>query len=412
MKIVKTFFHCYKLIVTLVCIFLFGTCYLGCQPISKETTKNEAEVTDPSLKPDEGTTKNNSYDLMWEFKIGGTGDINTPVIVGNNIVFSIDYGANYSMVYALDKKTNELQWHKSMDFRTLNHSVASGNMVFFTSNGVFAAIDAVTGETKWEYTPEEWGFLTPSICTEQIVIAVLERDQHTMHKDEIIAFDITTGEIKWRNRVNAALIMTKIPAIGHGMIYVGTSNWMGALDIETGKEVWNVPANLFYSHPLTNPGVNDEIVCFIIDGGHKLLALEMLTGEEKWQVELPETLSFSGSTPLLSNDYVYLRTFQKEGYLVVIDATTGEVLQEYDSESYRGAPVAQDEHFLYLHFYNRIHTLMKQNSKLEPVWSFRSRNSSYNRLLLEKDILYFGAGNTLYAIRNLIDPTDPLKKIP
>jgi alcohol dehydrogenase (cytochrome c) len=125
----------------------------------------------------------------------------------------------------------------------------------------------------------------------------------TSNNNHVFALDATTGRVLWKYFYEpkkpagaaagpAAVSVARGLALGHGHVYFGTEsdNFLVALDIATGKEVWrtNVEDKEEFGCSMRNPPlvVKDMVVVGerLGDSGHRghLVAFDGKTGKQRW----------------------------------------------------------------------------------------------------------------------------------
>jgi outer membrane protein assembly factor BamB len=146
---------------------------------------------------------------------------------------------------------------------------------------------------------------------------------------------------------------------------------------------WRVPPtplpDAAAQHPIVGPLVTDgEAVFFTTDAG-VVRALELPTGETRWEVSLaPGVLSVSGGT-------VFLR--RGEGGVDALDAKAGAILWQSHAGSPGDLPAASDgEHIVVL---GRAATLLSARSG-EKIWTTRGLGTFSTAPLFAKDRVVAG----------------------
>jgi len=143
------------------------------------------------------------------------------------------------------------------------------------------------------------------------------------HKGEVIAFELASGRVAWRERVKAPL--SGGTAAGDGMVLVGTSDGqLFALDAASGKSRWSVRVN---GEVLSPAAISERLIALrTVDG--KLHALAPADGHELWVQQQPvPRLSLRGTaSPVIAGDLV-LCGFDN-GRVLAVNAGDGSVQWE------------------------------------------------------------------------------------
>lgn len=130
--------------------------------------------------------------------------------------------------------------------------------------------------------------------------------------DEIISFDSVTGQVRWRDRVDAAVVHT--PQIGHPVVYVGSAaGTLTAFNQNGGTRMWSVALGA----PLTLAAVDASLL--VVGAGSALVALNPATGATLFRVELGSAPAFF---PVLDRTGIIVPL---SGHVVALDRAGNEV---------------------------------------------------------------------------------------
>jgi len=150
--------------------------------------------------------------LSWSYELGagGGGQEATP-LVWNNTIYGI---TTWSVVFAVDARSGKQVWRwdpevnqtgmrRRMCCGAVNRGIAISNGMIFVpvNDGRMVALDALTGQVKWENRvayPQDWYSLTmaPRIAGNKVVVGVAGGD-HPI-RGFFDAYDIATGKRAWR----------------------------------------------------------------------------------------------------------------------------------------------------------------------------------------------------------------------
>lgn len=113
------------------------------------------------------------------------------------------------------------------------------------------ALDATTGEMKWEYTPPTDNSAQGVACCDVVNRGAAYYDGKIYYNtldDHTVAVDAKTGKEVWHTKlgdISKGETMTMAPLVVKGKVLVGDSGgemgvrgWLAALDAETGKLLW------------------------------------------------------------------------------------------------------------------------------------------------------------------------------
>jgi quinohemoprotein ethanol dehydrogenase len=150
--------------------------------------------------------------LAWSYVVGaGGGNQEATPLVWNNTIYGI---TNWSVVFALDARTGKQLWRWDPEVNQgavrpklccgiVNRGLAISNGLIFAPviDGRLTALDAHTGEVKWEARlgyPQNWISITmaPRVAGNKVVIGVAGGDHPV--RGFFDAYDIATGHRAWR----------------------------------------------------------------------------------------------------------------------------------------------------------------------------------------------------------------------
>jgi outer membrane protein assembly factor BamB len=260
---------------------------------------------------------------LWHSTIaeGVTDFSGSPTVVGDTIYVSngsspavldgvvFDGSAFGDLVSALDASTGELRWRTQMP-----------------QVGIYA-LKAEDGAILWHVQTLDRVESSPAVANGLVFAG---DNFGTLH-----AIDAATGEERWQQKfpwVNTYIEAS--PAVAKGVVYVGsdmnggyggfTSDFI-AFDAQTGEEVWH------FSWPngaLSSPVVVDGVIYFgSLD--HHLYALDAESGAQLWAMDLGDNVS---SSPAVVDGTLYVGTgsygTREPGYVYAITGSSGEASSE------------------------------------------------------------------------------------
>lgn len=184
-----------------------------------------------------------------------------------------------------------------------------GGIVYVgSSNKNFYALDALTGNLKWNYTGTNWFvYSSPTYTNGTIYVGCVD--------SYVYAFDATTGAVKWKFLAGNTGVESDAVAV-NGVVYVGSNDdYLYALDAATGQMKWRF---LTGGNISASPVVINGSVYFGSSDG-KLYALNANNGSLKWSFTTGAMINQSG--PAYVNGVIYVGS--RDSYLYAIDAATG-----------------------------------------------------------------------------------------
>lgn len=274
-----------------------------------------------------------------------TGDEQMRFLVGgelamNGIAFA--HGMLYlvrkgHIMIALDARSGQERWH--MDTISIVHAapLVIGHVVLVESGAnTLLCLDAFTGEEYWAFHSEDtlsefWPTRTTPALAGNVVYVALGAS------NEFNALDLRTGRKLWEVSLHER--MTGGPLINAvlGLVYVVTwSGHIAAFDMHTGKLHWEIslPAGSEAS-----PALSQELETLYIgsyDGN--LYALDAQTGHISWHIATGGAIS-SAATAIQGTSQNWVSVASQSGTCLVLDARTGTQLRIWKIGELRSAPV-------------------------------------------------------------------------
>jgi outer membrane protein assembly factor BamB len=200
-------------------------------------------------------------------------------------------------------------------------SYDSGKLYATTGLGTVAQLDATTGQLGWTVTPGGPLRGSPSVANGGIY--VMSQD------NQIFALSETDGATQWTASgplETAGVFGVGAPAIARATVIAGFSSGdLNAYRYENGRVVWQDA--LTRTSMSTSVGdvtdvdaspVIDESRVYAVGAGGRMIALDLLTGQRLWEVNLGGI-----STPALGGDWLFV--VADDAKLYCIERTTGKI---------------------------------------------------------------------------------------
>ena len=200
-------------------------------------------------------------------------------------------------------------------------SYDSGKLYATTGLGTVAQLDAATGKLGWTVTPGGPLRGSPSVANGGIY--VMSQD------NQIYALSETDGSTQWTASgplETAGVFGVGAPAIARATVIAGFSSGdLDAYRYENGRVVWQDA--LTRTSMSTSVGdvtdvdaspVVDESRVYAVGAGGRMIALDLLTGQRLWEVNLGGI-----STPALGGDWLFV--VDDTAKLYCIERTTGKI---------------------------------------------------------------------------------------
>src|SRR5258706_2328474 len=214
---------------------------------------------------------------------------------------------NSARVFALDLGTGVARWINEADWKiSITSSVATANGLVYTgsSDGMFYAIDAINGKTKWSQKLANSFFYSPVIANGVVYAGCGD--------GRIYAIDAVSGTRKWTTSLGTYGVFTT-PLVANNILYIQCNNNLYAINASNGNQIWMSSAlvNMFSSPALANGTV------YIGGNDSSLYAIDAATGNTNWNTK---TGGISTS-PVIATNIIYIGSTNDSLY--AIDALTG-----------------------------------------------------------------------------------------
>jgi eukaryotic-like serine/threonine-protein kinase len=222
----------------------------------------------------------------WEFITGDK--VETSPTVVNGIVY---FGSYDKKIYALDAVTGTKKWeYVAGGSISSSPAVVDGLLYFGSLDKSVYCLDAITGTIRWSVITEAFVFASPTVDNGIVYFSA----------KNVLALDAKTGNKKWEYISSAGFILTS-PQVVNSIVYVGGgSNDFVALDAKTGAKKWNFSGVQYaYGSPVVANGV-----VFYGEFEYFFYSLDATTGTKKWNFKTAGTV-YSGACVLDKNGKVY-----------------------------------------------------------------------------------------------------------
>lgn len=237
--------------------------------------------------------------VLWQYASEGTA-WRSPAVAGGVAYLQSGDGK----VTALDAATGEVRWQATLESVSDTPTVAGDTLYVNTGSGSLVALNAATGEERWRFGTDVSATTTPLVVAGMLYTG---GDDGTVY-----ALDAATGQEQWH--VPSGGPISRSLALVDSRLYVPTAaGSIVALDAASGKEQWRVTGE----NPddfVGTPAVADGVIYFGLSG--KLHAVDAVTGKEQWSIEYAGTPSSVASGMVVSSD--------PEGVVHGFDAATGD----------------------------------------------------------------------------------------
>ena len=194
-----------------------------------------------------------------------------------------------------------------------------GDLHLYSSEGEVAAFDAETGDAKWKRTDIGATVGSPTVVGDTVYVAVNGVDDYLSTEDQhiegVYALDADTGETKWEYHDMSQ--PTGSPVVVDGTVFVaermqGQRN-VTALDADTGERRWKRSLSGEKYHDAKVAVAGDTLYAL----AENLTALDPSDGSTKWSSDLPPNAEVKGWA--VTESAVYLTAPPNEVYKLSTD---------------------------------------------------------------------------------------------
>ncbi|WP_132058186.1 outer membrane protein assembly factor BamB family protein [Halorussus amylolyticus] len=265
--------------------------------------------------------------IRWTFD-AGTNTTVYPPHRADGRVFTVgrERGSNElptHAVYALDERSGNVLWERTVDDRPIVPQVADG-VVYLDGNDWLRALDATDGSQQWRREQERGRSNT--VVADDAVFSVGRR--------AVSALDPDTGEPRWTADVAGGDVVTA-PVLDSERIYVGGRDGISALDRDGGDERWRASIR----GDLQSLAVRNGVVVGV--SAERVRGVGATDGSRRWTARLDAT-NVAPATTVIGDDAVYVWGDPA----VAIDIGTGETRWTADSAGTGLEPVAEPGNLL------------------------------------------------------------------
>ncbi len=266
----------------------------------------------PATWPEDLTKK-------WSVSVGE--GVSTPALVGDKL-FVFARQSDTEILRCLNAETGEPVWQNEYATEGAtgaaarfsgprsSPTVAEGKVVTLGVRGILSCVDAATGETIWrkdDFSGQWPRFFTSSspMVLDGVCIAQLGGQEDGV----IVAYDLTTGDEKWRSPGEGTAYASPVllAAEGSQSIIAQTDKSIVSIDLSDGSILWQTPFEApRRGYNAATPIVDGSMVIYSGSGrGTKAVQLEKQEGEWKAKELWSNETSVQFNSPILKDGLVY-----------------------------------------------------------------------------------------------------------
>ena len=243
--------------------------------------------------------------------------VDAPMIANNRMyVLAAD-----GYLHVLDVRSGMEQWRVAVggEMTTNGLALAHGLVYLALAGHYIAALDANTGQLRWRFDTVGVVRAAPLVVGRDLLVS--------SGANSLTCLDALTGEEYWAFHSEDALAefwpTRTPPAVVDGRVYIalGASNEFNALDLHTGRKVWEAAIG---ERMTGGPMVNEALgLVYVLTWSGRIIAFDAQSGKLRWDASIP---GGTEASPALSSrlNTLYIGGF--DGNLYAFSAHTGEFL--------------------------------------------------------------------------------------
>tara|TARA_R110001592_G_scaffold248308_1_gene510547 strand:- start:8027 stop:9139 length:1113 start_codon:yes stop_codon:yes gene_type:complete len=223
---------------------------------------------------------------LWKRSVGD-GDINLKLNLSSFVVDQLIYNIDgYGYLSVLDSQTSKILWEKELDEKVSGGLGGDNKNLYYTTfQGELVALNRETGDQNWRANLSSESIAKPASNGSLVAVQTVD--------GKLMTFGTEDGKLRWRyDSIGPLLSLRGTPSPIISQRYILTSFANGellAFDNQTGQPYWKAiiatPQGRTELERLVDPdgqAVIDGDTLYTIAYQGKLVALDVLTGVEKW----------------------------------------------------------------------------------------------------------------------------------
>ena len=239
-------------------------------------------------------------------------------VVGEQAIYQL---ASDGYLHVLRRTDGSEMWHMAVGGDlTANGLALAHNLLYLALNGHFiAAVNAQTGAMLWRFDTGGVVRAAPLVVGQDLLVA--------SGPNSLWCLDALTGRLYWAFHSEDALTefwpTLTSPAVFAGIVYteLGASSEVNALDLRTGRKVWeaSLPERVVGGPVLDT----QRDLLYLVTWSGRVVALDIHTGATRWDIHLP---TGSESSPALAEQagLLYIGGFDQTLY--ALDTENGHIV--------------------------------------------------------------------------------------
>lgn len=284
--------------------------------------------------------------LAWTAEIEGSSTRrrlgSSPVVGGGNL-YVVDTSGT---IRAFDAASGGAVWTKRLELPDNLRASLFGGGVSYAADQLFAtdgvgnvvAMDAATGDIRWQVNPAGPLRNAPTVAFNQVFVMTQDNQIH--------ALNAADGSTVWSDTAaagQAGVFGVGAPAAAQGTVIAGySSGELSAYRYENGRNLWSdalartsISTQVGTLTDVDAGPIIDAGIVYALGQGGRMAAYDLLSGQRQWELNIAGI-----STPAVAGEWLFTLTDKAE--LLSIQRSSGKVrwlsqLQRYrDAEDRRG----------------------------------------------------------------------------
>ncbi len=281
------------------------------------------------------------------------------LLPGSTLADSTEPDTTGAVELEVESQTLPLKWkiyQERADRPGTAPIVVNGSIYYVTSSGSLRSLDALTGQTKWEYHPKFDQYsgrnaTRPIVAGNLVLYSVsnLVKIGHHLEHDTVatymIAIDAATGEEEWRFKAVEEVLTA--PTVVDNTVYFGSSyatrrvptnvyfGQVYALAVTTGELKWRFP--LIDGNASGDIVASDNTLYVVAEiaeytrNEHYLYAIDTDTHQTTWRLNIHSDLHhYEVRDPILDGRTIYIvGPNYGSGTLYAVDTRNGKINWQY-----------------------------------------------------------------------------------
>jgi outer membrane protein assembly factor BamB len=291
--------------------------------------------------------------IAWHRQFAGC--IAASPAVGNGIVY-IGFmnpppcsGSAPSFLAALDARNGRTLWRFRAGVIETSPLLAGGRVYFGSWDHRVYALDRRTGQLEWSFSTGD---------RVKGGVALAGRTVYAGSYDGYLyALNARSGRLRWTAGGGRLGGLYATPSVAHGRVFVSSTNGRVYAFSLSGNEVWSVQTGSY----VYSPAALADATAYVGSYDHRLYALSQATGRTRWTFDAGAPIS---GAPTVIDGLVYFSTCGScSGYesnprarrTFALEAATGRLVWRFPDGEY--SPVIGDRERLYLTGFTSLYGL-------------------------------------------------------